>query len=261
MSHDHIHHEQSLPPDISQTSNPVENPEQAPDAYTRSIPSEPNENTPSATDAFEHEYVEANDHPYPHEQRNLMALDIDILSENTKETNAMEASAHLSLTNWGEEITSIVFGFICMMLALTVLICMDDKPLAVWKLSVQPTTAIAFLSTITRAALIFPLSECIGHLKWEFFDQPRSLYFMQIFDAASRGPLGAFNFLWRARLGSPVTAVAASVMILSLLLQPFMQQTIVISTRNIPVLNETASVTRATRWSYDDHEGPQKRCK
>jgi hypothetical protein len=148
-----------------------------------------------------------------------------------------------------------------MILALIVLLYMDDRSLADWRLRVQPNTIIAFLSTLIRATLIYPLSECIGHLKWVFFEKPRSLNFMHTFDIASRGPLGAFNFLWKARFASPLTSSAAFATILLLLFQPLMQQKIVFSTRPALMSNETATVTRTTAWKlwdFADSQGPGK---
>jgi len=139
-----------------------------------------------------------------------------------------------------------------MVLALTILLYMDNKSMENWKLRLQPNTVVALLATLTRATLIFPLAECLGHLKWTFFEQPRTLDFMNTFDVASRGPLGASKFLWHANIKSPLSSCAALITILLLLFQPFMQQTIEVAARSAPMSNETAYATRAT--SYEDLE-------
>ncbi|KAI8940576.1 hypothetical protein NX059_001851 [Plenodomus lindquistii] len=154
--------------------------------------------------------------------------------------------------DWWEEIVSALTSLVCMVLALAVLIYMDDQSMARWKLPVQPNTVVAFLATLIRATLIFPLAECLGHLKWTFFERPRTLDFMNTFDVASRGPMGAFKFLWFTRIKSPLSSCAAIATILLLVFQPSMQQTIEFATRSARMPNETAYATRAT--SYEDLE-------
>jgi hypothetical protein len=118
-----------------------------------------------------------------------------------------------------------------------------------WKLPIQPNSLVALLATLTRAALVHPLAECIGHLKWTFFEKPRTLDFMHTFDIATRGPLGASKFLWKTQIRSPVASCAALVTVILLFFQPFMQQAIEVSSRIAPILNETASVSHTDIWS------------
>ena len=81
--------------------------------------------------------------------------------------------------DWWEEIAYIITSIVCIVLALTVLLYMNNQSMNSWKLRIQPNTVVALLATLTRATLIFPLVKCLGHLEWTFFEQPRTLDFMK----------------------------------------------------------------------------------
>ena len=154
--------------------------------------------------------------------------------------------------DWWEERVSIFVSLICTSLAVGVLFYMNGRSMQDWKLAIQPNSLIAIFATLTRAALIFPLAECIGQLKWVHFETPRPLSLMESFDMASRGPLGAAKFIWHARVTSPLASCAAFAIILLLAFQPFMQQVVDFSTRMVPMSNETAFATITTTWLYSD---------
>ena len=152
------------------------------------------------------------------------------------------------LLHWWEELLSVSIAVACTVASFVVLACMDNQSIDSWKLGVEPNTLVAFLATLTRAALIFPLAECLGHLKWTFFERPGPLNVLALFDIASRGPLGAMKFLWATKIRSPLASTTAMVTVLLLFFQPFMQQAIVFSSRTAPQTNETATITIANAW-------------
>ena len=152
------------------------------------------------------------------------------------------------LLEWSEEILSVAIAVICTVLSIAVLAYMNERSLDEWKLSLQPNTLIALLATVTRAALIYPLAECLGYLKWRYFERPRTLAHLQKFDAASRGPLGAIKYLWTLPIHSPLATCAAVLTTSLLLFQPFAQQTINFASRTAPMPNETAQAFQATSW-------------
>ncbi|KAI0539270.1 hypothetical protein GGR58DRAFT_243689 [Xylaria digitata] len=109
---------------------------------------------------------------------------------------------------WWWEIMAIV---ICIVSAtgLVVLVkSIDNTPLRQWNLPIQPNSAIAFLTTINKVALLVPAASCISQLKWRHFSSaPRKLAELQLFDAASRGPWGSLAFL--LQVSSPIKALMA----------------------------------------------------
>jgi hypothetical protein len=156
------------------------------------------------------------------------------------------------LLEWWEEMLSVAIAVVCTALSIAVLAYMNGRSLDEWKLRLQPNTLIALFATITRAALIFPLAECLGYLKWRYFERPRTLAHLQTFDAASRGPLGAVKYLWTLPIRSPLATCAAILTTLLLLYQPFAQQTINFASRAAPMPNMTAHMFQAKRWYTSD---------
>jgi hypothetical protein len=183
--------------------------------------------------------------------------DIDDLTDPKARTAELRSSTQPRardrpmLLEWWEEILSVSVAIVCTALSIAVLAYMNGRSLSDWKLDLQPNTLIALFATITRAALIYPLAECLGYLKWRHFERPRTLAHLQTFDAASRGPLGAIKYLWTLPIQSPLATFAAVLTTLLLLFQPFAQQTINFASRTAPMPNETAHAFQATSWSAD----------
>jgi hypothetical protein len=65
---------------------------------------------------------------------------------------------------------------------------------------------------------------------------------MQIFDGASRGPWGAFVFLWRARGTALLATLGAIITVLMLGFEPFTQQIIELHTQRTILSNTTGFV-------------------
>jgi hypothetical protein len=105
-------------------------------------------------------------------------------------------------------------------------------------------------STISKSSLLYPLAECIGQLQWECFDtaRPRALSELHAFDAASRGPWGAFQSIWLTRGRAILATIGSLIMVLMLPFEPFAQQILQLSARNVLLRNETASVVVANVW-------------
>jgi hypothetical protein len=58
---------------------------------------------------------------------------------------------------------------------------------------------ISVFAAVAKAALILPVSEAIGQLKWIWFRDQAKLWDFYLFDGASRGPWGSFILLWRTK--------------------------------------------------------------
>ena len=61
---------------------------------------------------------------------------------------------------------------------------------------------VSVFAAVSKAALILPVSEAIRQLKWVRFQNEAPLWDLQLYDAASRGPWGAFMLLIRTRCKS-----------------------------------------------------------
>ena len=59
---------------------------------------------------------------------------------------------------------------------------------------------ISWLSTISKACVLFAISESLGQLKWLWFTQKsQPMSDLQSFDAASRGLFGSAMLIWNLR--------------------------------------------------------------
>jgi hypothetical protein len=80
---------------------------------------------------------------------------------------------------------------------------------------------------VVSAALILPISEAIGQLKWTWFqgDTSKEMIDFEIFDKASRGAWGSFLLLFRTK-GRSLAALGAALTLLLLATDTFFQQVI-----------------------------------
>ncbi|KAH8205659.1 hypothetical protein TruAng_000153 [Truncatella angustata] len=75
-----------------------------------------------------------------------------------------------------------------------------------WVDGITLNTFIAFLASLAKLALMIPVIESLGQLKWIWFaSKPRALDDFQLFDQASRGGLGCIKLLIKLKgmLGCP----------------------------------------------------------
>jgi hypothetical protein len=123
-----------------------------------------------------------------------------------------------------------------------------DQPLSKWPLAL---TIINVLSKIVSAALILPISEAIGQLKWIWFNGSNSkdMFDFEIFDKASRGAWGSFLLLFRTK-GRSLAALGAILTVLLLATDSFFQQLI-----NLPerwALQGHGEIPRSIRYEGDN---------
>jgi hypothetical protein len=135
-----------------------------------------------------------------------------------------------TLKRWLLEILSWIFSAICMGAIIGVLIFLKDDSLSKWTLAEKTgltlNTYISILSKMAGAALILPVSEALGQLKWSWFlENSKQMWDFEIFDNASRGPWGSMLLLLRTK-GRALAALGAMIMLCSLALDPFFQQVV-----------------------------------
>ena len=131
------------------------------------------------------------------------------------------------IERWLLEIISWTISAVCMGAIVGVLLYLSNEPLSKWQLSRIGLTLNAFisvLSNVATAALLLPVAEALGQLKWSWFQgHSKKLWDFEIFDNASRGPWGSFLLLIRTK-GRALAALGALVTIFALALDPFFQQ-------------------------------------
>lgn len=128
---------------------------------------------------------------------------------------------------WLIEIVSWILSAVCMGGIVTMLLFYKDKRIPNWPLGLTLNAYISVLSKVASGALLLPVSEALGQLKWSWFqgETSKKMWDFEIFDSASRGPWGSFLLLIRTR-GKSLAALGAAVTIMALLLDPFFQQVV-----------------------------------
>ncbi|KAK8022815.1 hypothetical protein PG993_013582 [Apiospora rasikravindrae] len=126
-------------------------------------------------------------------------------------------------SQWWVEILNCLLMIATLCAMIGVLYPNNRKPLPDLPYQVSINTIVSILSTALKASTALVLAEGISHLKWDWFQVYRLLNNLDIFDKASRGPLGCLQLLvalaQRGRQFAPI--LAAALTILTLALDPF----------------------------------------
>ncbi|KAL3493505.1 hypothetical protein BJX62DRAFT_235333 [Aspergillus germanicus] len=147
------------------------------------------------------------------------------------------------LNTWFYEILAAIFSIGCFIAIVAILIAYDGKPTRTFAYSLTPNTPVSILATASKAPPLFMIGECTGQLKWLWFykgeGERQQLSGMQLFDRASRGPLGALWVLFRHR-GRSLVSLGAVVMVLSTPYDAFVQQILTYPIRNTVIATNTS---------------------
>jgi hypothetical protein len=152
------------------------------------------------------------------------------IAQRIEETLWRYSASGNILKRWLLEVLSWLFSAVCMAAIVGVLIRLKDEPLTKWALAEKTgltlNAYISILSKMAGAALILPVSEALGQLKWSWFlEHSKQMWDFEIFDNASRGPWGSLLLLIRTK-GRALAALGAMIMLCSLALDPFFQQVV-----------------------------------
>ncbi|KAJ6198920.1 hypothetical protein J3E72DRAFT_239356 [Bipolaris maydis] len=167
----------------------------------------------------------------------------DFLSRVEQKLAQYNASESI-LKRWLFEILSVVTSAACMGAIIGILCYIDDRSLNKWP---SGLTIITVLSKIASAALILPISEAIGQLKWTWFNgkKSRDAFDFEIFDKASRGAWGSFMLLCRTK-GKSLAALGALLTVFLLAIDTFFQQVTDLPERWI--VQGESSIPRSIRY-------------
>lgn len=200
-----------------------------------------------------HEYQSIDESP-PSESGDLSELDNEViaspgrssLSDDTtkvrparKRTPRRTALRRAVMNSWILEELSLIASWACQIWLVAILVQMNNRPLDTWKYSISLNAMVSTLSTISKALLLQPVGASIGQLKWLNLRQACRMYDFELFDRASRGPLGSAFLLARFRLD--MVSLGCFVTIMSAALGPFTQQVISYANQQVDVRNSSAT--------------------
>lgn len=95
---------------------------------------------------------------------------------------------------WWMELLSISFSLVCLAANVAALVALDKREYESWtvaSVNITPNTVVSIIATFTKASLLLVVAEVIAQLKWLYFQaRTQTVSHLQLFDDASRGPLG-----------------------------------------------------------------------
>ncbi|CAI7592927.1 unnamed protein product [Penicillium pancosmium] len=205
-----------------------------------------------------HNDQDESEHELEHFERPVtFPLPVNICTDDTerrsRDTDNMATSAQDSQTetelerpgfdwsaSWVWEIGSVALAVVGLVLLAIFLVKINGSPYANWRYTASPNTVVSIIVTVTKAALLVPVSSCLARL-----------YDMQAIDQASRGPWGSLEILLRGIFGSrtgSLTYIGASLTVLALAVDPFAQQILTFPSRTVPVQYATAFIQSAHQY-------------
>lgn len=160
--------------------------------------------------------------------------------------------------SWAWEIGGSNLSVICIALLMGFLAYVNGMAYGSWQNTVSPNAVVSVITAFAKAAMLFPVSSCLGLLKWgqKGHQRPVRLYHFHVLDQASRGPYGALEVFWT--IGSASAILGSLLTVLSVAIDPFTQQILSFPTREVHELNLTASAQKAQvyalAWADNDLE-------
>ena len=170
----------------------------------------------------------------------------------TTQSNAPKKVRHYSKSTiniiWLPEIASFLFSLLALVAIVILLAARKDRPLPKWPSLLNINSLVAIFSSISKAALLLSISECIGELKWIWFANPQQVSDFDRFDSASRGPWGALVLLLK-RPGNICASLGALITILTLAIDPFAQQVLHFDNCLRPIEGSSATIARTSNYT------------
>jgi hypothetical protein len=101
-----------------------------------------------------------------------------------------------SFSDWWWEIVSWAIGTLVFFMLLALLGFFKNRSLSSWHSKVSLNAMISALGQLAQSAFAVSLASCLGQLKWDWLRARKSISDIEIFDEASRGPLGSLLLIW-----------------------------------------------------------------
>lgn len=153
---------------------------------------------------------------------------------------------------WWPEFGAIVISTASAVAIAAILARFDGKPAPNVSLGLTLNAIVAILATTSRVPLAFAVTNAIGQAKWIWIKtgSTRALSDLQTLDEASRGPLGSVKiFATRAR--TSIATFGASVTLLTLAFDPFIQQVVRFTNRVVYHTSDQAYVIQSNFFAME----------
>ena len=154
----------------------------------------------------------------------LESVESSVLPTQARRSTKRDWWAYFSDT-WVAEITATALSIACSIAIAILLAIWSGKQVPHLVKGITVNAVVSILATTSKSAMLFVVAACIAQLKWLWYGRVRPLADIQTFDDATRGPLGAI-FLLADHTILSLGALGASITILALAFDPFVQQTL-----------------------------------
>lgn len=149
---------------------------------------------------------------------------------------------------WLPEVACCMFAASAFIGIVILLTCIRNQREPDWPSRLNINTLLAILTAIFKVSMLFTITEGVSELKWIRLTKPRPLKDIDRWDAVSKGPWGSIKFLCKYP-GNLLTSIGAAVIILSLAVDPFAQQTLRFYSCLQQVDGTSATIPRTNNYS------------
>ncbi|KAI0196911.1 hypothetical protein F4808DRAFT_439232 [Astrocystis sublimbata] len=165
------------------------------------------------------------------------------------------ASIRKSVLAWRWEIGASILVFASPAIILATLYPHNGHPLPQWSFSISLNTLLSIYTLVMKASLSFIATSCIGQLQWGWFSKERPLFDLVRYDNAGRGAWGSVQLLFAHRLRQPLATLGASLLVLSIGIDPSIQQLIGTFDCSVVVNGQKTTILR-TSWFNNSDDNP-----
>ncbi|CAG8191883.1 unnamed protein product [Penicillium salamii] len=196
---------------------------------------------------------------------------VALLSERRPKAQGRLSWSTITLDTWILEGASLGFSIACLVSIYGILIAYDGKQRPEFTYNISLNAIVSVLATACKSSLVFVVGAGLSQLKWLWLQNRRQLSSIQdmpiwgnpqhsdhafsnflrsAFEDASRGPLGSISLLFR-HPGQPLASLGATILILMLAFEPFVQQILSYPTEPTLTATETHAATVPQVQYYD----------
>lgn len=165
-------------------------------------------------------------------------------------SNASKGKLNVAWRSWGWEISNSILVFISPVVILATLYPHSGHPLPQWSSSISINSLLSIYTLVMKASLSFIATSCIGQHQWSWFSIERPLFDLVRYDNAGRGAWGSVQLLFAHRLRQPLAALGASLLVMTIGIDPSVQQLVGLFDCSVVVGEQNAALPR-TNWFQD----------
>ncbi|ROW05791.1 hypothetical protein VMCG_05221 [Cytospora schulzeri] len=170
-----------------------------------------------------------------------------------------ERKASVSVKSLTSEILSLLLATASLIALVVLLKEYENNSSPLWSIGnwgVTLNAVVSIISIIFRGTLLMPVARAISQFSWIWFTQPKPLRDLATYDAASRGTIGSIRLLFKLRF-MHFASVGATVMVASLALGPFFQQSVQYVSQGVIDTSKKAQAVTAYSWGANIPHGSE----